>query len=79
MAESVAVVGIGRVGLPLALSFAGRGLEVIGVDKQQPVLDSLAGGKMPFHETGTQELLDSVLPTGRLKLTRRPPSTSCSR
>jgi len=69
MAESVAVVGIGRVGLPLALSFADRGLDAIGVDKQQHVLDSLAGGKMPFHETGTQELLDRVLPTGRLKLT----------
>ena len=28
----VAVVGLGRVGLPLALSFADRGLRVIGVD-----------------------------------------------
>ena len=28
----VAVVGLGRVGLPLALSFADRGLDVVGVD-----------------------------------------------
>ena len=29
----VSVVGLGRVGLPLALSFADRGLRVIGVDR----------------------------------------------
>ena len=28
----VSVVGLGRVGLPLALSFADRGLEVVGID-----------------------------------------------
>ena len=59
--QSVAVVGLGRVGLPLALSFADRGLDVIGVEKEQSVLDSLAGGTMPFAETGTQELLERVL------------------
>ena len=32
--ESVAVVGLGRVGLPLALSFADRG-SVIGVERQR--------------------------------------------
>jgi UDP-N-acetyl-D-mannosaminuronic acid dehydrogenase len=64
----VAVIGLGRVGLPLALSFADRGLEVIGVDKEARVLDSIGAGRMPFLETGTQELLDTVLPTGRLRL-----------
>ena len=60
MAQSVAVIGLGRVGLPLALSFADRGLEVIGVEKRQEVLDSLDAGKMPFEEPGAQELLERV-------------------
>ena len=60
MTSSVAVIGLGRVGLPLALSFADRGLDVIGVEKQQPILDSLAAKRMPFDEPGTQELLDRV-------------------
>ena len=68
--QSVAVVGLGRVGLPLALSFADRGLDVIGVEKAQSVLDSLAGGTMPFAETGTQELLERVLDAGRFERTR---------
>ena len=60
VAQSVAVIGLGRVGLPLALSFADRGLEVIGVEKRQEVLDSLDAGKMPFEEPGAQELLERV-------------------
>ena len=38
MPTSVAIVGLGRIGLPLALSFADRGLKVIGIDKNPAVL-----------------------------------------
>ncbi len=69
MPGSVAVVGLGRVGLPLALSFADRGLDVIGVEREQPILDAIAAGRMPFHETGTQELLERVAASGRLRTT----------
>ncbi len=66
----VAVVGLGRVGLPLALSFADRGLEVIGVEREQAVLEQVAAGRMPYRETGTQELLERVLGSDRLHTTR---------
>jgi UDP-N-acetyl-D-mannosaminuronic acid dehydrogenase len=70
MDERVAVIGLGRIGLPLALSFADRGLRTIGVERQTAVLDQLSAGQMPFSETGTQELLERVLPQDRLHLTR---------
>jgi UDP-N-acetyl-D-mannosaminuronic acid dehydrogenase len=70
-AGAVAIVGLGRIGLPLALSFADRGLDVVGVDREPRVLEQVRGGRMPFEETGTQELLDRVLPSGRLRLTDR--------
>jgi UDP-N-acetyl-D-mannosaminuronic acid dehydrogenase len=70
MDERVAVVGLGRIGLPLALSFADRGLRTIGVERQTAVLDQLSAGQMPFSETGTQDLLERVLPQNRLALTR---------
>jgi UDP-N-acetyl-D-mannosaminuronic acid dehydrogenase len=66
----VAVVGLGRVGLPLALSFADRGLEVIGVEREPAVLEQVAAGRMPYRETGTQELLERVLESNRLRTTR---------
>jgi UDP-N-acetyl-D-mannosaminuronic acid dehydrogenase len=68
--QSVAVVGLGRVGLPLALSFADRGLEVVGVERQDSVLEQLAAGQMPFRETGTQDLLERVLRTDRFRRTK---------
>jgi UDP-N-acetyl-D-mannosaminuronic acid dehydrogenase len=65
---TVAIVGLGRVGLPLALTFADEGYSVTGVEREHWILDSVREGKMPFHETGAQELLERVLPTGRLEL-----------
>jgi UDP-N-acetyl-D-mannosaminuronic acid dehydrogenase len=67
----ISVIGLGRVGLPLALSFADRGLKVLGVDHDAAILDSIRAGRMPFQEAGTQELLERVLPSGRLELTER--------
>jgi UDP-N-acetyl-D-mannosaminuronic acid dehydrogenase len=71
MPASVAVVGLGRIGLPLALSFAEHGCSVIGVDREAGVLDRIRSGKMPFEETGTQELLERVLQSDRLELTQQ--------
>jgi UDP-N-acetyl-D-mannosaminuronic acid dehydrogenase len=54
---AVAVIGLGRVGLPLALAFAERGIRVHGVDVNQEYLDFLGNGKMPFWEEGGEALL----------------------
>src|SRR3954454_19834039 len=71
MAESVAVVGLGRIGLPLALTFADAGLSVIGVDRDQGRLDAIEAGTMPVEETGTQALLERVNEGGRLRLSKQ--------
>src|SRR3954471_7592710 len=60
MKYDVSIVGLGRVGLPLALSFADRGLRVLGVDKDPDRLAALREHRMPFDEPGAQELLDRV-------------------
>lgn len=65
----VAVIGLGRIGLPLALSFADRGLNVIGVDKDAGRLGAIAAGRMPFKETGADELIERVHASGRLTTT----------
>ena len=71
MPNSVAVIGLGRVGLPLALSFADHGVRVMAIDRDQAVLDTVRAGSMPFHEAGTGEVLERVLPTGRLECSSR--------
>ena len=67
----VAVVGLGRVGLPLALSFADRGLRVVGVDNDARRLGAVREGHMPFQETGADELLTRVHASGRLECSER--------
>jgi len=66
MDADVSVIGLGRVGLPLALSFADRGLRVIGIDRDRNRLTGLQEGRMPFHEEGADDALDRVLTSGRL-------------
>ena len=56
----VSVIGLGRVGLPLALCFADAGLTVLGVDKDTDRLDAVRSGRMPFKEPGADELLSRV-------------------
>ncbi|MHB8693159.1 MAG: nucleotide sugar dehydrogenase [Solirubrobacteraceae bacterium] len=69
--RTISVIGLGRVGLPLALSFADRGIDVIGIDHDPTVLDAIRAGQMPFAEAGTQALLDRVGVSGRLRLSER--------
>ncbi len=60
MDYDVSVIGLGRVGLPLALCFANAGLRVLGVDKDADRLDALRAGRMPFVEPGADDLLFRV-------------------
>ncbi len=65
----VVVLGGGwHVGLPLSLSLAEAGLRVGIYDTNQATLDMIADGRMPFLENGADELLGTVLATGRLTL-----------
>src|SRR4051812_45416010 len=60
MTYDVCVIGLGRIGLPLALSFADHGLSVIGVDSDPGRLAAIRERRMPFKEPGTDELLSRV-------------------
>jgi UDP-N-acetyl-D-mannosaminuronic acid dehydrogenase len=67
----VAIIGLGRVGLPLALSFADRGLRVLGIDRDADRLGAVAAGRMPFQEDGGEELIGRVHASGRLSTSSR--------
>ena len=44
----VCVIGIGRIGLPTALSFAKSGLETVGVDINENLVSDINSGKFPL-------------------------------
>ena len=68
---SVAVIGLGRIGLPLAISFADRGLTALGIDKDADRLQAVRDARMPFAEPGAQEALDRVRAAGTLTVSDR--------
>jgi UDP-N-acetyl-D-mannosaminuronic acid dehydrogenase len=73
----VAIVGgCGHVGLPLGLAFADAGLDVVLYDINEAAIDTVRAGKMPFFETGAEEVLERVLDSGRLTLSSDPASVS---
>jgi UDPglucose 6-dehydrogenase len=53
----VSVIGLGKLGSPMAAVYASKGFQVIGVDKYQVYVDALTQGKTPINETGLQELI----------------------
>lgn len=63
MAERVAVIGLGRVGLPFALFLAARGCTVRGVESNPAVVEALNAGRLPFLEEGGAEALAATLGT----------------
>ena len=67
---NVCVIGIGRIGLPTALSFASAGLQTIGVDINEKLVDSINAGNFPLKdEPGYEEIFDKVRKNGNFSAT----------
>ena len=67
---NVCVIGIGRIGLPTALSFAKAGLQTIGVDINEKLVDSINEGNFPLKdEPGYEEVFDKVKKNGSFSAT----------
>lgn len=66
----IAVVAMGKIGLPLAVQFAEKGHDVVGVDVQQRVVDEVNKGNEPFPgEAFLDEKLKKLVPAGKLRAT----------
>jgi nucleotide sugar dehydrogenase len=66
----IAVIALGKIGLPLAVQFASRGHEVVGVDINPTTVEAVNAGREPFPgEAHLQELLAELVPAGRLRAT----------
>jgi UDP-N-acetyl-D-glucosamine dehydrogenase len=54
--ERVAIVGLGYVGLPLAVAFVEAGLAVEGVDANRARLEELSAGRSPIDDISNERL-----------------------
>lgn len=66
----ITVVGLGKIGLPLAVQFARSGHEVLGADVSASVVEQVNEGREPFPgEAHLQDYLGQVVSSGALKAT----------
>ena len=64
----IAVIGLGYVGLPLAVEFASQGFSVTGIDIQEQKIEKLSNGEN-YIEDVDSALLNELVQNGKLKST----------
>lgn len=67
----ICIIGLGRVGLPLAVVFATKGIQVIGIDLDDKRLESIKNSKCPFYDVKVQEKLNEANKLGTLKVYKK--------
>ena len=70
--ETVSVIGLGYIGLPTAAAFAARGVEVIGVDTNPHVVETLRRGEICIVEPDLDEAVYRSVTGGFLRATSIP-------
>src|SRR3546814_16437831 len=63
---SVVIIGLGYVGLTLAVALARKGVRVYGVERRREVVDMVNEGRPHFSEIGLEAALTNVIESGRL-------------
>jgi len=53
---NVSFIGLGKLGLPLACCLARSGNRILGVDKNEYILDKLNNQELPFYEPGLSDI-----------------------
>ena len=66
----IAVIGLGRVGLPLASVLANSGFKISGVDANQSRLESIKKGVCPFYDPPLQENLEKAISSGNVSVVK---------
>lgn len=68
---TLSVLGLGRVGLPLASVLTNSGFHVVGIDVNQSRLDSINQGICPFFDPPLQENLEKSIKSGNLTVVKK--------
>ena len=64
---SICIIGVGRIGLPTAISFANYGFSTIGIDINANLVNDINQGKFPLKdEPGMEEIFEKVISEKKL-------------
>ena len=66
------VIGLGYIGLPTASTFATCDLDVLGVDVNLAIIETIMAGGIHIHEPGLYDLVKSGTQSTKLKVATAP-------
>lgn len=70
--NKICILGLGYIGLPTASMFAANGIQVLGVDVNPSVVETLRKGGIHIHEPGLREAVETALKSGQLAVAPAP-------
>lgn len=70
--KKICVLGLGYIGLPTASMFAASNLDVIGVDINQKIVNTLNNGEIHIEEEGLKEIVSRVISAEKLIIKNSP-------
>jgi len=70
--QKICVLGLGYIGLPTASTFATHGIQVVGVDVNRRVLDTLSNGEIHIYEPGLSTVVQAAVKSGKLTISEKP-------
>jgi UDP-N-acetyl-D-mannosaminuronate dehydrogenase len=65
----VAVIGFGYIGSVVGATLASRGCQVIGVDSDAAIVETVMSGRSPFAEEALEERIAEGIAAGTLRVT----------
>jgi UDP-N-acetyl-D-mannosaminuronic acid dehydrogenase len=65
--QKICVVGLGYIGLPTASTFAAHGVNVLGVDVNLQIIETLNRGEIHIHEPGLHDAVKTAVQSGHFK------------
>ncbi len=72
--KRVSVIGLGYIGLPTAAVFASYGTEVVGIDVDEQIVDTINRGEIHIVEAGLESAVQTAVQTGKLSASLTPQS-----
>ncbi len=55
----ISIIGLGKLGSPMAAVFASKGFETIGLDLNSRFVEAINAGRAPVEEPLLQEMIDA--------------------
>jgi UDP-N-acetyl-D-mannosaminuronic acid dehydrogenase len=77
--DEVVIIGLGYVGLTLAVHMANRGFKIHGVDKSDEVISDLDKGRAHFFEKDFDPIVKTIIQQGTLTYQKTIPPSNCKR